>query len=302
MASEFSVTIPSGETLRGWFHPAAEAKANLCIITGMDEYAKRYEPFALWMNERGVNVWTLDAFGQGLNAESVEKQEIWPEGGFAKNVDAVHEMIVLAKKNGLPTAQMGHSMGSFMTQSRLQRYPEDCGATVIMGSNGGHAGLMKIAFTLSKVLVSRKNWNDPQPTLTNLGLGAYSKAIAGAKTPVDWLSYNEDNVKAYIDDPWCGAANTGGFWKEFLRGMSTLWDRASMARVSKNERILLVSGTKDPVGQNGKGVRWLYNAYQALGVKDVVLHLYPKMRHEILHEDGYEKVCTDILEFILAEG
>ena len=51
MSEIFEVTIKSGETLKGWHWPAKDSVTNLAIITGMNEYAKRYEPFAEWMNE-----------------------------------------------------------------------------------------------------------------------------------------------------------------------------------------------------------------------------------------------------------
>ena len=59
MSEIFEVTIRSGETLRGWHWPAKAPVTNLTIITGMNEYAKRYEPFAEWMNEQHVNIWKI---------------------------------------------------------------------------------------------------------------------------------------------------------------------------------------------------------------------------------------------------
>ena len=103
MSEIFKVTIKSGETLRGWHWPAKDPVTNLTIITGMNEYAKRYEPFAQWMNEQHVNIWCLDAFGQGLNAPSEDMQERWPEGAFDKTVKAIMQMVRLASSNGLPT-------------------------------------------------------------------------------------------------------------------------------------------------------------------------------------------------------
>ena len=300
MPQEYSVTIPSGEVLLGWHWPVEDPKANLNIITGMEETATRYDGFAKWLNAKGISVWALDAFGQGRNAKTIEELEIWPEDAFAKTVDAIHEMNRKSAENGRATVQMGHSMGSFMTQSLIQRYPLGTDGIILMGSNGGQGALMKAGYLLSRVLVNQKNRDLPSERLTDIGIGGYARAVRDAKTPLDWLSYNEENVRSYIEDPWCGHPCTGGFWKEFLKGLSTLWDKSSMAKVSAQESILLVAGADDPVGQNGKGVRWLYNAYRAQGVGDISLKLYPMMRHEILHEDKYEKVYEDILAFILA--
>ena len=299
MATLFEVKLSDGTIMKGNAFPAEKAKANLVFITGMQEYSMRYADMANWMNKNGINVWVLDHLGQGENAASVNDQQKWPEGAFDKIVEGLHFTIALAKENGLPTTQAGHSMGSFMTQARLERYPLDADKTLIVGSNGGQAGLMKMGYFLAKMLVNDKNWDEPNNFLTNLGLGGYAKAIKDRKTDLDWLSYNEENVKKYIADPYCGHPNTSGFWKEFLKGMRLIWTKKEMEKVSKDEKIFITSGEEDPVGQNGKGLRWLEKAYKDLGVKGVELKLYPHMRHEIHNEDDHELVYQDWLNFIL---
>ena len=300
MAGIFQVRLPSGEILKGYHWPAGNAKANLTMITGMQEYAFRYNEMALFMNEQGINVWILDAFGQGLNAETEADLEKWPRDAFAKTVDAIHLMNQMAKANGLPTTQAGHSMGSFMTQSRLERYPHSADKTILVGSNGGQASLMSIAYFLSKILIHKSNWDKPNSFLTNLGVGAYGKSIKDRKTPLDWLSYNEANVQAYCADPLCGHMPTGGFWREFLKGMAQIWKKKNMRAIAADEVVYITAGEEDPVGQNGKGPRWLEAQYKALGITDVTIKMYSHMRHEIHNEGAREEVYKDWASFILS--
>ena len=297
----FDIALPSGEIVKGAKWLIKDGKANFVFITGMQEYATRYERLANYLNEQGINVWILDHFGQGLNAPTVDDLQKWPKDAFDKIVDALNLTIEEAKKNGLPTVQGGHSMGSFTTQARLQKYPLAADKTLIIGSNGGQGGLMSIAYLLAKMLIHKSNWDKPSKFFTNLGLSPYNKQIKNPRTPVDWLSYNEANVDAYIADPYLGHMNTGGFWREFLKGMAQLWKKKNMQKVSKDEIIFITSGEEDPVGQNGKGVKWLLKAYQDLGVKNVELKLYPHMRHEIHNEDDYLTVYQDWVNFILSK-
>lgn len=299
MAEKFEVRIASGEVLKGWHWPAQDARVNLTIITGMNEYALRYAPFAEWMNDKGVNVWCLDAFGQGRNAYSADMQERWPEGAFKKNVEAIYRMTQLAAKTGLPTFLMGHSMGSFMVQSFLETYPEATNGIILCGTNGGQEKLMKAGYMLARNIVHDRNWYKENRTLQSMGMGSFAKAVKDRKTEYDWLSYNEENVQAYINDPWCGHWNTGGFWKEFLSGLSSIWSKKEMARISKKEKVLIIAGEDDPVGRMGKGPSWLYDRYRSLGIADTKLKLYPHMRHEILNETDRESVYRDILDFLL---
>ena len=301
MAVQFEVRIKSGETLKGWHWPADRARMNLTIMTGMNEYALRYAPFAEWLNGNGVNVWCLDAFGQGLNAPSYDMQERWPMNAFKMNVEAICMMTKLARRNGLKTFLLGHSMGSFMVQSFMERFPLTTDGIILCGSNGGQALLMKAGYRLARNIVHDHNWYKENPTLQSMGMGSFARAVKNRKTDFDWLSYNEENVQAYINDPWCGHFNTGGFWKEFLSGLSKIWDKKEMARISPKERVFIIAGQDDPVGRMGKGPEWLYRKYTELGIKDTRLRIYPRMRHEILNETDKEIVYQDILDFISRE-
>ena len=61
--------------------------------------------------------------------------------------------------------------------------------------------------------------------------------------------------------------------------------------------ILLISGAKDPVGLNGKGVIAVCDNLEDAGIRPQVI-LYPGMRHEILNETEHEKVYQDILTWL----
>ena len=296
---EFEVTLEDGSLMKGYFWKAENAKKNFVFITGMNEHVSRYDGMFRYFNSLGINVWGLDAIGQGRNVSSVEEQELWPEGAFSKNVEGIHKAILLAKENGLPTVQGGHSMGSFLTQGRLEAHPLDTEKTILIGTNGGQPCLMKMGYFLSKILVHKSNWDKPCPILDKLSLGGYSKAVKDRKTDLDWLSYDEDNLKAYNDDPYCGHQNSGGLWREFLRGMSQIWTKKNLAKIAKGERVYITAGMEDPVGQNGKGPKWLADKYKELGLKDVELKLYPKMRHEIHNETDKQTVWEDLGKAIL---
>jgi alpha-beta hydrolase superfamily lysophospholipase len=298
---KFQVTLPNGKSLFGAAYKTAGTKRNLVIITGMDEHATRYENFASFLNQQGFDVYVLDTFGQGLNVSKPEEQEIIKEGFFADTVDALHQEVEDLKKSGKPTSLMGHSMGSFMVQSFVERYPNSAKSIIICGSNGPCKGKMHGAYVLSKVIVHKSNWDKPSKLLQKAGLGSNAKAIKNRKTDFDWLSYNEENVKNYMADPYCGHVNTNGFWREFLKGMDTLYQKKNLKQISSEENIFIISGAEDPVGGCGKGPTALKEMYKKYGVKRVSLKLYEKMRHEIHNEIGHEKVYSDIAEFLLAD-
>jgi len=297
---QFSILLPTGESLNGVCFKKSGSTSNLVIQTGMAEHSERYAHFAEYLNEYLIDVYVLDAFGQGRNAKSVEDLQKWPKDAFAKNVEALRELVKKLKvETKRPTYLMGHSMGSFMVQSYLERFPNTVDKAVICGSNGPCLLMMKSAYIISRLIVHSSNWDKPSKFLQGLGIGAYEKSIKARKTKCDWLSFNEENVNTYLADPYCGATNTNGFWREFLKGMASLYTKKNETKISPKDKILIVSGSEDPVGECGKGPKNLLAMYKDRGVNDVSLILYEGMRHEILNELDNKKVYKDIKDFLL---
>ncbi len=297
----FSVKVGDW-TQKGNCWIANSPKANLVMMTGMQEHSERYDDMAKYLNDFGISMYVLDAVGQGLNAPKVEDQQKWFKGAFDTNVSAAHEKVIeLKNETKLPTYIMGHSMGSFMTQRYLELFPNSADKVVIWGSNGPCRMKMLVSFLLASLLTTKKNWNKPSKFITNAAFGGYIKSVKNRKTDLDWLSANEDNVKEYINDPYCGADNTHGFWKEFLRGENELYKKKNLKKISKKERILIVSGEDDPVGEMGKGPRRLKKMYNKLGVKDVTIFMFPNMRHEIHNEKDKDLVYKVLSDFLTAE-
>ncbi len=292
--AKFQVKINDEHTIFGNDYLIENPKANFLVLTGMQEYSARYKDFALEMNKEGYSVHVMDHFGQGENAKSVEDQQKWPRDAWIKTLKALNLKVQELRKQGLPVYMMGHSMGSFFMQSYLENYPNSVDKIIIMSSNGPGAPYWLAKF-LSHITTTKSNWDKPSHFINKLTVGGYK--VKGQKTKLDWLSYNEENIKKYIEDPYCGASNTNGFYHEFLKGMATLYKSDYKAKISKDEHILIICGDEDPVGGK-KGNEALYKMYKDLGVNDVTLKVHTKMRHEILNEDKKNDVIKDIQNFL----
>lgn len=279
---------------------AEPATSNLVFMTGMQEHSERYDHLARYLNDFGISVYVLDAVGQGLNAPRPEDQQKWFKGAFDTNVSAAHQKVMeLKEETKLPTFIMGHSMGSFMAQRYLELFPDSADKVVIWSSNGPRRMKMACAYMLASILTNKRNWDKPSKFISNASFGPYARTVKNRKTDVDWLSYDEENVKDYIADPYCGAENTHGFWKEFLRGMNELYKKKNLKKVSKNEKILIVAGEEDPVGEMGKGPRRLKEMYEKLGVSNVTIFMFPHMRHEIHNETKKHLVYKVLSDFLI---
>ena len=297
-AEHYIYKTVNGDELKGFIWKADKAKANLVIVTGMEEHSFRYNDFALFMNKNGFNVVCVDHYGQGENVDNIADLGKVPASFFSKSVRNIDGIVSEQKANGLPTYLFAHSMGSFMAQDYIQRFAKNVDKVVICGTNGPNAkALFSLGATIAKIVTTKKNREKRAKLLEKLSIGAYVKAVKHRKTNCDWLSYNEANVHRYIEDPKCGGGSTNGFYREFLKGNARLFKKKFLAKISPDIHIFLIAGAEDPVGANGKGPSSLAKLYKKLGVKDVNLKIYQHMRHEILNEDDKQIVYDDILNF-----
>ena len=62
--------------------------------------------------------------------------------------------------------------------------------------------------------------------------------------------------------------------------------------------ILLASGSMDPVGDYGKGVKEVYRMLKKTGHRNVSMKIYEDARHEILNEINRDEVYADIIEWL----
>lgn len=60
----------------------------------------------------------------------------------------------------------------------------------------------------------------------------------------------------------------------------------------------MISGSKDPVGDQGQGVYTVAEQFAAAGVEDVTVYLFEDKRHEILNEDNKEAVYQVLLRWL----
>ena len=294
-----SIKTVNGDHLFGFAWEVEKPEGVVVIATGMEEVSYRYDDFAKFLNKNGYNVYCVDHYGQGESVVDESQLGIVPRSFFSKCVRVLDDV---AKKYAIPDKPLiifGHSMGSFMVQDYIQRYNKRPTKAIIMGTNGPNAKvLFAMGYPLARLVAKLRGENRQAKFLANMAVGAYAKSVKDRKTNCDWLSYNEENVNRYLEDPKCGHPSSNGFYRELLKGNHRLYRKKFLAKINKDLPILVTAGKDDPVGAFGKGPAALVKLYHKLGIKNAELKIYENMRHEILNEKDNQKVYNDILEFI----
>ncbi|WP_053360674.1 alpha/beta hydrolase [Bacillus sp. FJAT-27251] len=278
-------------------------RALLQIAHGMAEHIGRYSEFADILVSRGVHVYGNDHRGHGHTATSEEDRGYYgDENGFETVVHDMKELTGIMQEDypDIPVFLLGHSMGSFLSRRYIQLYGEELAGVIFTGT-GGHPGLLgKVGHYLSAREARKQGRRTPSRLMNALTFGSYNKAFKPNKTEFDWLSRDEREVEKYIQDPLCGGIFTAGFFEDFLKGLLSVYDEDDS--IPRQLPAFFLSGDKDPVGKNARGVLQSSEKLRSAGLIDVSCKFYPGARHEILNETNKEEVYDDILEWIASRA
>ena len=282
--------------------PDGEIIGIVQLAHGITEHIGRYDAFAKFLAEHGFLVVGNDHIGHGQSITSEEDLGYFAElDGWEIVVGDMRKLYNLTSQEfkGLPYFLFGHSMGSFLARTYIIKYPNTgLNGVILSGTAQPGSTVMKSGRTISSAEVSRRGGKNRSQLLNNLAFGNYNNGIEKKRTDYDWLTRDEAIVDAYIADPLCGYVPTAGLINDMLNGMIYNSRRINCDRMDPKLPVFFISGDKDPVGDDGKGVQKIYTYFLNANMEDVTLKLYHNCRHELLNELCKEQVMNDVLDWI----
>lgn len=277
-----------------------EPKGVVLIFHGMAEHGGRYEDFARHLNYSGYIVYANDLRGHGRTANSVEELGYIGEDGFNRIIEDEHDLLDDIKKKhpGLPVVVLGHSFGSLLAQDFITRYGNDISGVILSGSTKKEGMLISAGIVITSLFSKLFGNRRKIKLLDSITFFNYNKGIENPKSKFAWLSRDERIVKEYDEDPYCGTLFPVGFFYCLSRALKSLYDPEKLAAIPEDLPLLILSGSRDPFGEYGKGTAKLFEMYKALNIKDVKIKLYEGGRHEMLNEINKEQVYEDIVNWL----
>ena len=299
----FYVTMSDGHDVFVRVFTPEQPIAHLHILHGMAEHSARYEDFAKFLCAQGYMVTMHDHRGHGYTASKNGLLGYYGAvNGFERVVEDVKEIIAYVGQEALGRPVLfGHSMGSFIARRFTQKY-SDLIERLILSGTGSPSLLHDAGHLLATQLVMLKGPTEPSQLMDQLSFGNFNQAIPNPKTAYDWLSTDAQEVQKYIEDPYCGFVSTNQFYADLTGAMRQLKNPALNARIRSDLKILLVSGTDDPVGdKDATGVLKTGQQLAEAGVEHVKVQLFEGMRHEILNEKNKQQVYESIVRWLKYE-
>ena len=270
------------------------------ISHGMIDHIGRYRELAEYLTGEGFVVAGNHHLGHGKTAATPEDFGFFASrGGVTLVLDDMHSMNRYLRETypTLPLILLGHSMGSFLSRLYAVKHPHTVKGLVIHGTAGPNAavGAGKLVAKLIRAFKGERHRSD---LLAGLSVGAYSKKFKD-DGKWGWLSRDKSLIADRESDPYTFNFTTSAYYDLF-----TMLDECNKKNwykdFPKSLPTLIISGDADPVGNFGKGPRYVYKNLSLSGATDVSIKTYEGARHELFKETNRDEVFRDLTAWLLA--
>lgn len=283
------------------YTPTAKAPRGIVQLAhGMIDYVGRYKNLIDAVTAEGYIFAGHHHLGHGKSVSTPE------DFGYFADKDGVKFLISdMLSMNAhlhksyplLPITVMGHSMGSFITRLYINEHPDTVSAAIIHGT-GGPNPLLPFGAALARLIRLFKGSRHRSKLITSLAFGSYNSKFPKDEGSSAWLTRETAQVADRETDEFTQFIFTVGGYID-LFSMIRASNRGSwFESYPKNLPTLVISGEDDPVGNYGRGVRYVYEKLRLNGNEKTDLKMYAGARHELFNETCRDEVFSDIISWL----
>src|SRR6185503_4839692 len=187
------------------------------IAHGLGEHIGRYAKLAETLARAELVVYGNDHRGHGLTAKPTGLFGDFGRGGFDQLVKDMATLRFIAKNEhpDKPYILLGHGLGSFAAQQFILDHSHSIDGLVLSGSGA----LDCLA----------RQFQSVPPGENSMKL--MNASFEPARTPFDWLSRDEDEVDAFINDPLCFPSLSPSSMESFVDAFPRLADPREIRKV-----------------------------------------------------------------------
>ena len=269
------------------------------ISHGMAEYSNRYARFALELCKEGYAVFVSDHIGHGSSITDRDMLGFFGETDgeehFVEDLKALTD-IIKGEYPDLPFFMLGHGMGSLIARKYTAKYGYLLDGVIYTGTSGENSAV-GIGIQLANTYIKQNGPMHRSELIDTIAFGGYNRKTP-KRTHCDWVSRDEEEVDKFIADDLCGYKYTVSGMRALFNLLKQVSSRRWFNSVPLSMHILMLSGSKDPIGDYGKGVEEVYKKLKKTGHKNVTMKLYEDARHEILNETNRQEVYEDIINWL----
>lgn len=299
------ITFPSADgknTVTAYIYTpkVGEVRGVVQLSHGMIDHVGRYRLLAEYLTSHGFVFAGNDHLGHGKTAARSEDYGFFAErDGVLAVLRDLHTMNkrLRAEFPGVPLFLIGHSMGSFLSRLYVERHPHSISGHIIHGT-GGPNPLLPFGKMLAGWKIFFRGARYRSETIASLAFSGYNSRFDKSEGKNAWLSRDGSMVNGRDDDPATSFTFTASGYSDLFKMVGDSNSKAWFSAYPKELPTLIMSGEEDPVGNYGKGPRYVYKQLMVSGVIDVKLKMYEGARHELFNETNRDEVFADILAWL----
>ncbi|MBR5409751.1 MAG: alpha/beta hydrolase [Clostridia bacterium] len=270
------------------------------IVPSFGDHIGRYDAFARFLAGEGFVVCGNDHLGTGLSVPDDAARGAMLPGehlSVLRDMNTLHRLM-LDRYPGLPVIMAGFGVGSFLARIYCRSFAKLLAGALFVGTSQLPDWVCVFEDGARRLLEALPPSVSASAALPAI-FGKLTKKLYKDDHELAWLSSSENALVEYLRDPLLKYTQTVDMTAEELTILIKGSRPVNCVGLPEGFPVMFLSGGKDSVGLFGRGVINASDLYMAAGVTPEVV-LYPVMRHEILHEDGKEKVFEDVLAFFRA--
>jgi len=279
-------------------------KGIIHLIHGASEHLLRYGVFAEFMNNHGYTCTGADFLGHGLSTKTNDYVHYHDRKGH----ELALESLVIVKDYinetypEIPVYLLGHSMGAFLGELMIFKYPQFYNKAVISGTTMPDPISLAAGKTLCKLIGFFRGPKYVSPLIQSIAIDSCPAKMKKdgliSERNVEWITHDVNIQNYYESSPMCGQPFTVSANKDLFTWMQFISKTKNIKKGHLDQPILFISGKQDPLSNYGENVIALVEKLKKIGYRRVQMKLYDGYRHEVLNEIDNQKVFDEVLNFI----
>lgn len=293
----FTVNPTDNQKVFANYYGCEDNQGLVVIFHGMAEHKERYNAFASYLqgNKFAVLVCDHRGHGESLYDQTIKGHFAHHDGWFL-NLDDLHELVKQAQSISKQKmySLIGHSMGAIVAQSYFKRHSDEITHMLLTGMPEIPSPLPVVS-GFAKIL-SKQSKTKESDLLYKTSFLRFDK-LTQSKEHLSWLSHNQENIKAYLEDPLCGFKFTSQGFVDLVEGFKDIKSLDSEIKKTLDTSIWFLVG-EDDVTINVDQIQKRMEHYQSIGYHEVALTMIVQTGHEVLFDDCKEEIYPQILHFL----
>ncbi|MCD4827702.1 MAG: alpha/beta hydrolase [Acholeplasmataceae bacterium] len=270
------------------------------IVHGINEHGLRYCNFAEYLNKNGYIVYLHDQLSQGNSRRKEENVVYFGKNGINNlkvGVDSVYNEI----KTDYPDLNIyaiGHSLGSSVLRSclidnNLKYRKVVLNGTGLTSTRG--MGIIIIIGRFLKLFGAKK----PSKFFDNIFRSTQLKLREKVEMShfIEWLTRDKKQNEIDKSDKYLYIRLSVSVFVDMIKLFKHVNKKQNIVKISKDNTILLISGTHDPAtnyGDETKALHELMNLYHI----ESKLYLIDEGRHDSFQEINKIEIYNEVIKFL----